>query len=92
MRIIDFDTLCLSDPALDVGNFLAHQRLTQLQGLGNAEQLEQAFLSGYRPKAPTGVFDHVDAYYNATLLRLACLYGVRSQWRHLVHDLLREFR
>jgi hypothetical protein len=90
--VIDFDTLCRADPALDVGNFLAHQKLAELQGRGDARRLEAAFLDGYRLLAPPGVFDRVEAYTNSALLRLACLYALWPRWSHLADPILGEIR
>ncbi len=86
--LIDFDTLCLGDPALDVGNFLAHQRLAELQGRGRARPVAKAFLAAYGAAQSPDFSDRVESYARATLLRLACLYSLRSRWTHVVKPLL----
>jgi hypothetical protein len=87
--MIDFDTICLSDPAIDVGNFLAHIKLADMQSLGSVKPLEEAFLESYGPQ-PSGDFSaRVEAYTQSTLLRLACLYSIWPQWRHLAEPLLK---
>lgn len=49
--ILDFDQSVLGDPYIDIGNFLAKHIWGGQRGdyqLGNADQLHQAFLSGYQ--------------------------------------------
>ena len=86
--LIDFDTLCLSDPTIDVGNFLAHLRLAGLQRLGSVERLEEVFLAAYRPGPSQGLPARVEAYTKSSLLRLACLHSLWPQWSHLAEPLL----
>lgn len=86
--LIDFDTLCLSDPALDIGNFLAHLHLAELQNLANAARLGHAFLEGYRDSGLKPDSGRIDAYIGASLLRLACLYALWPRWAHLPTQLL----
>jgi aminoglycoside phosphotransferase (APT) family kinase protein len=86
--LIDFDTLCLADPAIDVGNFLAHLRLAGLQHLGRVKRLEEAFLAAYRPMPSQDLQARVRAYTMSSLLRLACLYSLWPQWSHLAEPLL----
>lgn len=82
--LIDFDTLCRSDPAIDLGNFLAHLKWAGLRHLGDAEHLEQAFLRGYGPiPAKKDFFARIEAYTETALLRLVCLYFFWPQWNHL---------
>jgi len=84
--LIDFDTLCMADPALDTGNFLAHLRFAGLQTGRDSLPDETAFADGYGPAMP----ENTDAYRRATLLRLACLYAFSSRWRHLSPILLQD--
>ena len=86
--LIDFDTLCLGDPALDLGNFLAHLKLAELQGTVDAAPLKEAFLAGYCAGVSAALHRRIDAYTKSTLLRLACLYAFTTQWRHLAAPLL----
>ena len=87
--LIDFDTLCLGDPALDLGNFLAHLRLSELQEQADLSSLREAFLMGYLEDVPQPAPGHLEAYERSTLLRLACIYAVSTRWRHLSGSLLR---
>jgi len=76
--MLDVDTLCLGEAALDLANILVHLHLRGLQGLvppATAAQAATALLDGYRPAAP--VVARLDAYADATRLRLACVYGFR---------------
>jgi hypothetical protein len=87
--LIDFDTYCMADPALDIGNFLAHLELARLQGLMPGDGLADGFMEGYRRTAgalPSG--GPVSAYEAASLLRLACLYALSTRWQTLAGPLL----
>jgi len=85
--LIDFDTLCQADPALDVGNFLAHLQLNRLQGMGGCQDAEAAFLVGYGRDDP-GFRQRVDVFTRATRLRLACLYRFWPRWTAVCEPLL----
>ena len=68
---LDLDLFCLGDPALDVGNFVAHLMEDALRHHGSLHALQahrQAFIDGFRQDAP-----HVDmtAIEGWTLLSLA---------------------
>ena len=68
---LDLDLFCLGDPALDVGNFVAHLMEDALRHHGSLHALQahqQAFTDGFRQDAP-----HVDmtAIEGWTLLSLA---------------------
>ena len=86
--LIDLDTLCVSDPAIDVGNFVAHLKLAGLQRLESFERLEEAFLAAYRFGPSWDRSARVEAYTKASLLRLACLYSLWPRWSHLTEPLL----
>jgi len=82
--LIDFDTLAAGDPALDVGNLVAHLHLRGLQGMGSpshAADATAAFLDGY--EAGEQLLRRAEAYAAATLVRLACVYAFRPAWRAL---------
>jgi hypothetical protein len=86
--VLDFDTLSLGEPALDVANALAHFELRSLQGLctpATARETSRAFLEGYAVEDETAA--RLQAYLDATRLRLACLYALRPAWRP-IPDLL----
>jgi Ser/Thr protein kinase RdoA (MazF antagonist) len=87
--VIDFDTLCRSDPAIDLGNFLAHLRLAGLKGMGNVRPLKERFLAAYGAASPD-LLVHAHAYTRSSLLRLACLHSLWPQWSHLAGPLLQE--
>ncbi len=87
--ILDFDTMAMGEPALDVANMLVHLELRALQQRCSpdaAGHAAEAFLDAYRPEA--GVRQRLAAYEAATRLRLACLYMWRPAWRHLGPALL----
>jgi hypothetical protein len=87
--LIDFDTHCMADPALDIGNFLAHLELARLQGIMPVDGLEGGFLDGYRRTAGTLPRDaRLAAYRAASLLRLACLYAFSTLWQTLAGPLI----
>jgi len=90
--LIDFDTICLADPAIDLGNFLAHIRLAGLQSPGCAKRLEEVFIKSYAPQRSGDFMTRVDAYTQSTLLRLSCLYSIWPQWSHLAQPLLDEMK
>ncbi|MBK9714893.1 MAG: phosphotransferase [Kouleothrix sp.] len=53
LTLIDFDTCYLSDPAIDLGKFLADlQWWYDGYGLGGVAEAQQEFLAGYGPTAP----------------------------------------
>ena len=87
--LIDFDTLACGEPALDLGNAIAHFQLRMLQGYCTAAQAAaatSALLAGYHPTAE--VRRRLDAYVDAALLRLVCVYAFRPGWRHVGPALL----
>jgi aminoglycoside phosphotransferase (APT) family kinase protein len=87
--ILDFDTMAMGEPALDVANMLVHLELRALQKRCSpdaAGHAAEAFLGAYGPDA--AVRQRLAAYEAATRLRLACLYTWRPAWRHLGPALL----
>jgi len=89
--LLDADTLAAGDPALDVGNFLAHLVVRARQEPGSAAVLAEgraAFLADYG--------DVGEARWRwweaASLLRLSCVYSLRPRWRALAVPLLEESR
>jgi aminoglycoside phosphotransferase (APT) family kinase protein len=53
LTLIDFDTCYLSDPAIDLGKFLADiQWWYDGYGLGGVAEAQEQFLAGYGPTAP----------------------------------------
>jgi aminoglycoside phosphotransferase (APT) family kinase protein len=89
LGLLDFDTLALGDPALDLGNLLAHLDLRALQGRcssSDAERLAAALLDGYR--ADSSIVARAAAYADATRVRLACVYTFRPAWPAVPDELL----
>lgn len=76
--LLDFDLLAVGEGALDVANAVAHFELRALQGnydLATAAAAIDALLDGYQPTA--FVQRRLQAYVDATRLRLACVYSCR---------------
>lgn len=80
--LLDVDTACWGDPALDLGNLRAHARWRELQGLWSAAHAEElrdlidrtAHLAGIARAAVT-------TYERSALARLTCVYALRPRWR-----------
>jgi hypothetical protein len=91
LTIVDLDKIALSDPALDVGNFLAHIVWSGLQ-LAWPEEVARShartFLSAYRQEIPAALMQRIDFYHRACLLRIACRVSLRPKWQHLAIPLL----
>lgn len=88
--LIDFDTLCLAPPALDLGNYLAHRILAKVTGEAFNQKELNAFLQGYAAIRPLPSEGQIRIWKNAALLRLACLYALRTGWEGISHALLRH--
>jgi aminoglycoside phosphotransferase (APT) family kinase protein len=87
--LLDLDTLAAGEAALDVGNMMAHLELRSLQGAWTpigAARAAAALLEGYAPVP--ALRGRIDAYADATRLRLAALYAFRPRWRHLSGELV----
>lgn len=87
--LIDLDTACLGDPALDLGNLRAHARLRQLQGLWPERRAtvvrDVVDRAAARLDCPP---PRVHAYERSTLVRLGCVYAFRPHWRRIAPALL----
>jgi aminoglycoside phosphotransferase (APT) family kinase protein len=89
--LIDFDTLCRADPAIDLGNFIAHIRLARAKGISVSAGLEDSFLSAYGGgSVDDDLTARVRIYTQATLLRLVCLYSFWPRWRGVPERLAEE--
>ena len=86
--LIDFDTLSLADPALDMGNHLAHRRLARLAGEPWSADERAAFLEAYGQRKPLPPPTALDAWERAAALRMACLYAARTGWVDICEKLL----
>jgi Ser/Thr protein kinase RdoA (MazF antagonist) len=89
VSLVDLDTLCLAEPALDLANMLVHLELRALQGLCSPEwagAARAALVEGYG--APP--YERLQLYADATRLRLVCVYAFRPRWSGVVPALLRS--
>jgi hypothetical protein len=87
--LLDFDTLCRADPGLDIGNFCAHVRLSEIRENGTAQDFETRF----RACAGTGLAGEavrIGAWKRAALLRLAAIYAFSSEQENVVRQLIAE--
>jgi hypothetical protein len=90
--LLDCDGLMMGDPALDIGNFIAHLHLRTLQNSEHERQLEKAavlFEEAYG-SGKLALGDRTSWWTAATLIRLAGLYGLRPRWRTLAPALLEK--
>ncbi|MDO5661280.1 MAG: phosphotransferase [Brachybacterium sp.] len=91
--LLDVDTCCLGDPALDAGNLRAHATWRRRQGLWTATQTAQAHIAIDRATTELGIpRESLMVYENATLTRLTCVYALRPRWREAALDLARALR
>ena len=84
--LLDLDTARLGDPAVDIGNCLAHLELRALQfpdstpGCPEARAVfRDAYLSAGDP-AETDLTTRIRFHEATSLLRLAGVYGSRPRW------------
>lgn len=97
LGLVDFDLLCLADPALDVGNFSAHLHLRALQGVRGASErsskrLDAIFVGAAIDAAGSALDRRLPFWRSCALLRLAFVYGTRPAWRRLEPALIEESR
>jgi aminoglycoside phosphotransferase (APT) family kinase protein len=85
--MVDLDTLCWADPALDLGRYLAHLHLLAAKvdprrAANLMEELTERFLDGYsRTSARTaaaGLATQRIAFYKATTLARTALHSCRQ--------------
>jgi Ser/Thr protein kinase RdoA (MazF antagonist) len=77
LALLDFDDAALSEPAVDVANFLAHLRLLAQEEPGSAASLDAvraAFESEYAALEPQLDIQLLRLLEAGTLLRLACIH------------------
>jgi aminoglycoside phosphotransferase (APT) family kinase protein len=87
--VLDFDTLCLADPALDIGNFSAHVRLSEMRGHGASSGFDASFIEA----ASAGLGEsasRISIWRRAALLRLAAIYSFSSEPAHVIAGLIAE--
>lgn len=85
--VLDFDTYCRSDPALDTGNLIAHLRMRGLRENRRLTAIADAFRRAMLPHAGP---ENVKAWTRAALLRLGCIQAFTSQGPKLARALFRE--
>jgi hypothetical protein len=82
--VLDFDTLCLGDPALDVGNLQAHMILAALRdGLSR-----QAFVTALDNGSRHLSLRRIAVWRRAALLRLALIYAFTAEPRAVIQGLI----
>lgn len=84
LGVLDFDTVALAEPALDLANLWVHALLRVDQGLwsrSHGEVVQQAVRTVARELEVTP--ERFATYAEATRLRLACLYAFRPRHRRL---------
>lgn len=79
--LLDVDTACLGDPALDLGNLRAHALWRRRQGVWSPVQSDLVRRTVDTLAAAESVpARRVDLYEQATLLRLRCVYALRPRY------------
>lgn len=84
--LLDFDTLRLGDPALDVGNLQAHLVLATLRD----GKSRRTFLNAMDLAVPQLSLKHIALWRRAALLRLAMIYAFSATAGEVIHGLIRE--
>lgn len=89
--LIDLDTCARADPALDLGNLLAHVELAESQGRWMPDRAHAAASEIGRAAEDLGVgADSLDAWRRAARFRIACVHVLRPPGREAAHrDLFR---
>ncbi len=89
--LLDVDTACLGDPALDAANLRAHATWRKRQGTWSPEQARQVREEIDRATAALDLpAANLAAYETATLARLTCLYALRPRWRQAAAGMARS--
>ena len=87
--LLDVDTACLGERALDLGNLRAHARWRTEQGLWTPAEAAVVIDEIARVASEAGIDPaRVSVYERATLIRLACVYAFRPAWRDRTEALL----
>ncbi|UVI35575.1 phosphotransferase [Brevibacterium spongiae] len=87
--LLDVDTACLGERALDLGNLRAHARWRTEQGLWTTTEAAVVIDEIDRTASAAGIDPgRVGVYERATLIRLACVYAFRPAWRDRAGALL----
>ncbi|WP_258233940.1 phosphotransferase [Brevibacterium oceani] len=81
--LLDVDTACRGERALDLGNLRAHARWRTEQNLWTPAQAAVVIDEIAHTASAVGIGpDRVSVYERATLIRLACVYAFRPAWRN----------
>ena len=87
--LLDVDTACLGERALDLGNLRAHARWRTMQGLWTPDEAAVVIDEIARAASAAEIDPaRVSVYERATLIRLACVYAFRPVWRDRTGALL----
>lgn len=79
--VLDLDTACCADAALDLANLRAHAAWRHYQGLWSRSQSEAVFCQVDETAGRRGIeIATLNAYHDASLLRLGCVYAFRPDW------------
>ncbi|MCU4296159.1 hypothetical protein D3I60_03510 [Brevibacterium permense] len=91
--LLDVDTACRGERALDLGNLRAHARWRTEQGLWTAAEAAVVIDEIARVASAAGIGPaRVSVYERATLIRLACVYAFRPAWSDRIGWLLEAAR
>lgn len=90
--LIDFDTACYADPAIDLGNFLAHLDWRTCQTGVATNNEANRFLSAYALAGGKLNPGSIAVYRKAARIRLACIYALTTNWQRHAFALLKSPR
>ena len=88
---LDFDSVAIGDPVIDLGNFVAHLILRGVQYYDDPDfylALIQKFIQAYTEQASDDLEERIDLYTTSSLFRLACVYLLRPDGNRLFYPLL----
>jgi aminoglycoside phosphotransferase (APT) family kinase protein len=91
VHLIDLDLVCMGDPAVDIGNFLAHLSEDSVRRHGDPERLrdwQHAFESAYRRRMPEVPGGNIRLYELLSLARLVEISDQMPERRPFTEDLL----
>lgn len=87
LGVLDLDTVCLADAALDPANLAVHSELRAVQRLWTPSAAATAVAAAETVATAAGVEpSRWQTASLATLLRLVAVYSFRPRWRQLVAD------
>lgn len=85
LAVLDLDTLCRAEPALDLANLAVHAGLREAQGAWSPAAAQVVAEAAVRVAAAAEVDPHRWAQaYRATVARLVAVYAFRPRWRGTV--------